>query len=77
MSGDFAPDRECAGCGLPLEGMRPNARYHNESCRSARRTSRESPASRFWAAVGLIPRNGPMIAAIHARTRRNPVSGEA
>jgi hypothetical protein len=70
--------RLCDGCGEPLVGMRRNAKHHNESCRSrARQRYAESPLGRFSRSVGLIPRNGPMVLAIHARTRRNPVREDA
>lgn len=60
----------CAGCGLPLTGMRKDAKYHGEQCRGLVRRGQQEPVGRFYADMSRVPRNGPMTLAIAARARR-------
>ncbi len=63
-------DRLCAGCGLPLTGMRADARFHGEDCRTRyRHMEAADPLARFTAGLRLVPRQGPITLARAAVAR--------
>ena len=46
----------CLGCGRPLLGMRPDARYHSEACRAKVRHKRTDRLVVFYRRLGFVRR---------------------
>ena len=62
-------NRNCLGCGEPLTGMRADAKYHGESCRSrVRHSSEQAAEQKFRAGLAKIRRPERAVA------RRSPAN---
>lgn len=54
-------EQTCPGCGLPMAGLRSDARYHPSCRETVRRDPLFLGRRRFWESIQGIRRRGPRL----------------